>query len=97
MGKRVYVAIRDLHLYLGLFLSPFVLVFAVSVFYLVHSSRNRQTEHPALRPVAALSVSEEVGRLTGREQVAVLRPVLNQLGVRGEVNFIRKFRKNIAS
>jgi len=93
MGKRVYVAIRDLHLYLGLFLSPFVLVFAISVFFLVHSWLNRQTEHPAIRHIAALSVSEEVGRLTGREQVAVLRPVLDQLGVRGEVNFIRNISK----
>ena len=32
----LYRWIRDLHLYLGLFVSPFVLLFAVSVFYLNH-------------------------------------------------------------
>ena len=31
MGKRFYLVTRDLHLYLGLFISPFVLVFAISV------------------------------------------------------------------
>ena len=34
--RRLYLVTRDLHLYIGLFLSPFVLVFAVSVVYLGH-------------------------------------------------------------
>ena len=32
----VYRWIRDLHLYFGLFISPFILLFAGSVFYLNH-------------------------------------------------------------
>lgn len=36
MSKRFYLVTRDLHLYAGLFISPFVVVFAVSVFALVH-------------------------------------------------------------
>src|SRR5262245_26447874 len=36
MSRPVYRVIRDLHLYSGLFISPFILVFAVSVFFLVH-------------------------------------------------------------
>src|SRR5258708_6738864 len=35
--KRLYAFTRDLHLYLGLFICPTVLVFAVSVFFLVHA------------------------------------------------------------
>ena len=35
--KRFYLITRDLHLYLGLFISPFVLLFAISVIFLVHS------------------------------------------------------------
>jgi hypothetical protein len=31
-AKRFYPITRDLHLYLGLFFSPFILVFALSVF-----------------------------------------------------------------
>jgi hypothetical protein len=36
MSRRFYRVTRDLHLYFGLFISPFILVFAVSVFFLVH-------------------------------------------------------------
>ena len=93
MGKRFYLVMRDLHLYVALFLSPFVLVFAVSVFYLVHASTGRVVEIPSKRVVADLAVSTELERLTGREQVEALRPVLNGLGVEGEVNFIRKIAK----
>ena len=89
MRKGFYVVTRDLHLYVGLFLSPFVLVFAVSVFYLVHASAGRLSEDPPKRVVADLAVSPELERLTGREQVAALRAVLSGLGVEGEVNFIR--------
>ena len=93
MRKRFYVVTRDLHLYVGLFLSPFVLVFAVSVFYLVHASTGRLSEEPSKRVVSDLAVSPELERLTGGEQVAALRPVLSGLGVEGEVNFIRKITK----
>ena len=37
MRRRFYWLIRDLHMFLGLFISPFVLVFAISVFFLVHT------------------------------------------------------------
>jgi hypothetical protein len=93
MRKRFYVVTRDLHLYVGLFLSPFVLVFAVSVLYLVHASTGRLPEEPSKRVVADVAVSTELERLTGQEQVAALRPVLSGLGVTGEVNFIRKIAK----
>ena len=38
MSQRFYTFIRDLHLYIGLFLAPFVLLFSVSVFFVVHAS-----------------------------------------------------------
>src|SRR4029079_9472663 len=34
--RRFYLITRDLHLYFGLFISPFILLFAISVFFLVH-------------------------------------------------------------
>src|SRR5438045_2999495 len=37
MHRRFYTVTRDLHLYLGLFISPFVLVFSVTVFFFVHA------------------------------------------------------------
>jgi hypothetical protein len=39
MNGRGYRLIRDLHLYGGLFISPFVVLFSTSVFFLVHPDR----------------------------------------------------------
>ncbi|MGH9723369.1 MAG: hypothetical protein ACRD8O_24420 [Bryobacteraceae bacterium] len=93
MGKRVYLVTRDLHFYAGLFLSPFVLVFAVSVFYLVHVWLPERAAASPARVVADLPVTDEVERLTGREQVNALHPVLERMGVNGEVGFVRRIVK----
>ena len=93
MGKRFYLITRDLHLYLGLFLSPFVLVFAASVFFLVHPQRTFPEKHSPNRLAADLPVSPYIARLSGREQVAALRPALKAMNVHGEVDFIRRIPK----
>jgi hypothetical protein len=90
MRGRFYRLIRDLHLYLGLFISPFVLVFAVSVFFLVHSWLPRfgsvtSTKHV----VTALPLPEGLQTLSGRPLIEALKPVLEKAGVRGEVGFVR--------
>ena len=89
--RRLYLLTRDLHLYVGLFLSPFVLVFAVSVFYLVHGLASRPAPGPSdsSRTVANLNVSSGMATLQGRARADALRPVLDQLGVRGEIDFVR--------
>jgi hypothetical protein len=93
MSKRFYLVTRDLHLYLGLFISPFVLLFAISVFFLVHSwipgaAGNRDVS-TAL--VSNLKLPPDLDRLSGRPLVDALRPVLDQLGVQGEVENVRRF------
>lgn len=93
MGKRLYRITRDLHLYLGLFLSPFVLVFAVSVFFLVHPQRTLSADRSPARLAHDLPVSTDIDRLSGREQVAALRPALDAMNVHGEVDFIRRIPK----
>ena len=88
--RRFYLITRDLHLYFGLFISPFVLVFSLSVFWLVHGLPQRNAAAPdASRSVSGLTVPAGVERLQGRARVDALRPVLDQLGVGGEVDFIR--------
>ncbi len=89
--RRLYLVTRALHLYAGLFISPFILVFAVSVFYLVHGFAQRPAPGPsdALRAVANLTVPSDIARMQGRARVDALRLVLDQLGVRGEVDFVR--------
>ena len=89
--RRLYVITRDLHLYVGLFLSPFILLFSVSVFYLVHglAQRPAPTTSDTARTVADVNVPAGIGGMQGRARVDALRPVLDQLGVRGEIDFVR--------
>ena len=92
MQKRLYGVIRDLHLYVGLFLSPFLLIFAISVFYLVHAPRGPvAASQPTV--VRDVQIPEGVEGLTGREQLVALRPVLDRLGVGGEINYVRRIAK----
>ncbi len=89
--RRLYLVTRDLHLYVGLFLSPFTLVFSLSVFYLVHglAPRAAPSGSDASRTVADVIVPPGIAGLQGRARVDALRPVLEQLDVRGEVDFVR--------
>ena len=89
--RRLYVITRDLHLYVGLFLSPFILLFSVSVFYLVHglAQRPAPTTSDTARTVADVNVPAGIGGMQGRARIDALRPVLDQLGVRGEIDFVR--------
>lgn len=89
--RRLYLLTRDLHLYLGLFISPFVLLFSVSVFYLVHGMPPRApgTGEAAARVVSGIDVPAGLATLQGRARVDAVRPLLARLGVPGEVDFIR--------
>ena len=87
-----YRWIRDLHLYLGLFVSPFILLFAVSVFYLNHGK---------LLPAASstesfrdLQVPDGFATLKGMEAVTRARAILPQVGVEGEIGFVRYVAKD---
>ncbi|HVX67503.1 MAG TPA: PepSY domain-containing protein [Bryobacteraceae bacterium] len=93
MGKRFYIITRDLHLYIGLFLSPFVLIFAVSVFYLVHPTLNGSEAPAPKRLVTNLPITEAIESLSGRELVNALRPALDRAAVKGEIGFIQRIPK----
>lgn len=90
MSGRFYRIIRDLHLYLGLFISPFVLVFAVSVIFLVHSWLPRiGSVTTTKRIVSTAPLPERLETLSGRPLIEALKPVLEKAGVRGEIGFVR--------
>ena len=94
MRGRFYRLIRDLHLYLGLFVSPFVLVFAVSVFFLVHSWLPRiASETSTTRMVSALPLPSDLQMLSGRPLIDALKPTLEKADVPGEVGFVRHMVK----
>ena len=94
MRGRFYRLIRDLHLYLGLFSSPFLLVFAVSVFFLVHAWLPKfapETSHT--RVVSALPLPADLQTLSGRPLIDALKPTLEKADVHGEVGFVRHLIK----
>src|SRR3954470_14410124 len=94
MKGRSYRFIRDLHLYLGLFSSPFVLVFAISVFFLVHTwlpKIGSDTSHT--RVVSALPLPVNLQTLSGRPLIDALRAALEKADVHGEVGFVRHMVK----
>jgi len=87
--KSLYLVTRDLHLYLGLFISPFLLVFSFSVILLVHGWLPAAAPQSAVRTVTNLSLPAGLDHLAGRELVTALRPVLDAVGVKGEIDYIR--------
>jgi hypothetical protein len=90
MRGRFYRLVRDLHLYLGLFSSPFVLVFAVSVFFIVHTWLPRITaETSTTRVVPNVTLPPGLQKLSGRPLIDALKPVLETIGAPGEVGFLR--------
>src|SRR5262245_54923313 len=93
MRGRFYWLVRDLHLYFGLFVSPFVLLFSVSVFFLVHAWLPRLSSATSTTRVISLRLPGDLHTLSGRPLVDALRPVLEKAGVRGEVGFVRHMVK----
>jgi hypothetical protein len=89
MGRSFYRWTRDLHLYFGLFLCPFVLVFAISTVVLNHPSLEPATSDASGRAsVSGIEIPDGLERLTGMERVASLQPILRKAGVSGEVEWI---------
>jgi hypothetical protein len=84
----LYRWLRDLHLYFGLFVGPFVLLFAVSVFYLNHA-KLRPDASPPVERFEHLQIPDGFDRLKGREAVERARAILPQVGVSGEIGFLR--------
>jgi hypothetical protein len=78
---------RDLHLYFGLFVSPFVLLFAASVFYLNHGKLIAGQQPP--ETIRGLDIPDGFDRLKGREAVERAKAILPQIGVAGEIGFLR--------
>jgi hypothetical protein len=89
MNGRFYRCIRDLHLYLGLFISPFVVVFAVSVFFLVHAWLPAAPKAEPARVATDLALPPNLEQLSGRQLIDALQPVLAAINAQGEVGWVQ--------
>lgn len=81
-----YSTTRHLHLYAGLFLCPFILVFAVSTLILNHP-RLAESDPAVAAVMRKQSVSIEVPPDVGTLDQA--RKILDQLHVTGEIDYVR--------
>lgn len=91
--KAFYTRTRDLHLYFGLFVSPFVVVFALSVFFLNHARLPAPGSTTTTASVRDLRLPAGIEQAQGMERVQLATQVLSQVGVAGEINFIRVLPK----
>jgi hypothetical protein len=90
MNKRFYWLVRDLHLYLGLFISPFILVFSISVFFLVHTGIPRFGSQAAnTRVVSGLVLPANLQQLSGPPLIEALKLILEKMNVTGEIGYVR--------
>ena len=89
----LYRWLRDLHLYLGLFISPFILLFAASVFYLNHGKLLPGVS-PAAETFRELRIPGGFDRLKGADAVGQAKTILPQVGVEGEIGFLRYVSKD---
>lgn len=79
-SRRIDRWLRWLHLYAGLFLSPFMVVFALSAIYLNHPGMSAKPAEPTRRE-ATIQMPE------GLKGLDLAKDVMRQTGVQGEVEF----------
>ena len=83
---------RDLHLYFGLFISPFLLLFAASVFFLNHAKVDPAT-WTTVSAFGNLQIPEGIEGAQGPAAIARAQAVLQQVGLTGEIGFTRFVRQ----
>ncbi len=88
MSRAVYNTTRDLHLHPGPFISRFVQVFAISVFFLVHTWVPGGHRRAAEQSATGLRLPPDLDKRQNAGRVRAARKVMNQLQVTGEVGLI---------
>jgi hypothetical protein len=83
---------RDLHLYFGLFISPFVLLFAASVFFLNHA-KVAPDKWSSVETFQNVEIPDAIDRAQGKDAIARAQAILQQVGVTGEIGFTRFVRQ----
>jgi hypothetical protein len=92
-GNPFYQWTRDLHLYFGLFISPFILLFSASVLFLNHAKV--ATDRPtAVETFQNLQIPSGVESAQGPEAMHLGQAILPQVGIAGEIGFTRFVRQS---
>ncbi len=89
ISRQIYVWTRNLHLYFGLAISPFVLLFSISLIFLNHTWIPLGGPDRVRQFTAAVSIPPGLEHLEGMARVEKVKEVMRQIGVTGEVSFVR--------
>ena len=85
---KLYSWTRDAHLYVGLFISPWIVVFALSVIFLNHNWVPEGQAGKVLRSTVIVDVPDGFEQAEGMKRVQLARQMLDQLGVSGEIGYV---------
>ncbi len=88
MRPQFYFTTRNLHLYAGLFLSPFVLAFAISVIFLNHPGISLGKPDEYETKTMRVEVPAGIEKPEGMERIQRAREILRQANLSGEISFI---------
>ena len=85
--KKYYLSIRTLHLYIGLFISPFVLIFAISV--LVFDHPQFVNKIVPVKDLPVLNVKLDSIPIRGTDLLTA-RAIMKKLNIKGEADYVTK-------
>jgi hypothetical protein len=88
MDRTFYIWTRDLHIYVGLALSPLVLLFAISVILLDHPSIPLGGARGIRKTSAIVQIPENLERVEGMARAQAFQQIMRQMGVAGEIGYI---------
>lgn len=85
--EKYYLKIRALHLYIGLLISPFILIFAVSVLVINHPKFINEIFPVKEQPALEVKLDSVPFRST---DLLTARAILKKLDITGEIDYITK-------
>ncbi|KAA9035497.1 PepSY domain-containing protein [Ginsengibacter hankyongi] len=91
--KKYYPSVRTLHLYFGLFISPFVLIFSISVIIFNHPGLINRL-NPVQNPPTVKTKLDKIPYDSTDLQTA--KAIIRKLNINGEIDFISKSDSSIS-
>lgn len=91
--KQYYPPVRSLHLYIGLFLSPFILIFCISVLALNHSGWLNKKVPVLHQPVIKTKIKQFPHDTS---ELNTAKAIISELKIDGEIDFIYKKANHFA-